>query len=428
MATTTTASSNGATPEERNYASAVAHGAYERHTNGLFGKHDNVRRYWEDQVNRHALREFLADLVEWKQRDLQRVRVIDLGCGAGEGYEILTSVHREGLSLAPGEVEVMPEYMLGCYRGIDLSEAMIEKARETYQGNPKLSFEVADLDEGLPVKGDDAPYDIYFSSFGSLSHLTDESFGRLLGEVCEHMGRSAIFVADMVGRYSYEWPDYWDQSNDDGTNMRRYSMSYIYPPDVLQNTVAETFPLRFWGGQELGEFIGAVAGSRGVSVKRQAVRDRSILVGRHMDTAEFNERCMPLRRAVCGLHEFNQRTDLTQLLFDYLPQPGHAEVNAFFEEMQMAWNTVVHSCIEAIGMLDEELSEDPEEDYAEAVMRPIRTIRNVVRNVRWFEMGDPLANIIEPQLGYALRMLEWNLQRGLGAAHGVLGIFELERA
>jgi hypothetical protein len=42
-------------------------------------------------------------------------------------------------------------------------------------------------------------------------------------------------------------------------------------------------------------------------------------------------------------------------------------------------------------------------------------------------MGDPLANIVEPQLGYILRNLESDLQQGLGAAHGVLAIFELVR-
>jgi hypothetical protein len=39
----------------------------------------------------------------------------------------------------------------------------------------------------------------------------------------------------------------------------------------------------------------------------------------------------------------------------------------------------------------------------------------------------PRENIIEPQLGYALRYLEMKLQRGLGCAHGLVGIFEVDR-
>ncbi len=411
----------------RNYSNAVAAGAYERPAGGLFGKHDNVRRYWEDQINRYALQDSLAHLVERRRRDLSRIRVLDLGCGAGEGYEILTSVRREGLSLAPGEIEVMPEYLLGLYRGVDISRAMVEKSREVYCGNPKLQFEVADLNEGLPVTADEAPYDIYFSSFGSLSHLDDEAVARLLDGICRHMGESAIFVADLVGQYSYEWQQYWDDPDDDGTNLRGYSMSYIYPPEVVDQLDVETFPLRFWGGRELAEFVAGVVGRHGVSVANSRIRDRSVLVGRHMDTAEFNPNARPIRRVVSSLHEFNQRTDMYDLLFDYIPKPGHEELNEFFETFQMAWNTVVLACIEALSLNDEQLKEEVDFDYCEAVRQAIRTVRNVVRNVRWFEMGDPLANIIEPQLGYVLRMLETQLQQGLGAAHGVLGIFELRR-
>jgi len=42
-------------------------------------------------------------------------------------------------------------------------------------------------------------------------------------------------------------------------------------------------------------------------------------------------------------------------------------------------------------------------------------------------MGDPRANVIEPQLGYALRRLELGLQRGMGTGHGLMGIFEVKK-
>ena len=412
-----------------NYSQAVGAAAYDM-TSGLFGKHDNVRRFWEDQVNRYTLRGFLADLVAHKRRELARVRVIDLGCGSGEGYEILTNVRKRNVSLATKEVDVMPTYLIGAYKGVDLSPAMVGKARENYEGNERMRFEVADLNDGLPVAGGEAPYDIYFSSFGSLSHLEDEGLERVVADVCDHMGETAIFVADMVGRYSYEWQCYWDGPGGDQTNMHSYSMSYIYPPEMLDKVEVETFPLRYWGGHELRDFIDAIAKRCGVEIRRQEMRDRSVLVGRHMNTAEFNRHAQPLREAVSSLHEFNQRTDLDSLLFDYIPHPGHPELNAFFERFQMAWNGVVEACMEALKYADdhEKLREEPSEEYPEAVQDAIRTIRDVVRNVRWFRMGDPLANIVEPQLGYILRNLENDMQEGLGAAHGVLGIFELTRA
>ena len=34
---------------------------------------------------------------------------------------------------------------------------------------------------------------------------------------------------------------------------------------------------------------------------------------------------------------------------------------------------------------------------------------------------------VKPQLGYALRYLEMKLQQGLGCAHGLVGIFEVDK-
>lgn len=424
-----TAPDNGHAEVLKHYSDAVGMKAYERDAGGLFGKHDNVRRYWEDQINRYTFNRFLEDLVAAKHRSLSRMRVLDLGCGSGEGYEILTDLRRQELSLGHKEVMVLPSHLMGLYKGVDISPAMAEKAREIYGDSPKLRFEVADLNDGLPVAADEAPYDLYFSSFGSLSHLDDGALGRLVEDICDHMGERAIFVADVVGRFSYEWQCYWDQPGADEVNMHQYSMSYIYPPDMLDKVDVVTFPLRYWGGGELDEFVGEIAARKGIEVARREIRDRSVLVGRHMDTAEFNPHAPPIRQMVCSLHEFNLRTDLEQLLFDYIPHAHHPHLNQFFEEFQMAWNAVVYACLEALDdwRNGDKLQEDPSDEYPEAVQQSIRTIRDVVRNVKWFRMGDPLANIVEPQLGYVLRNLESDLQQGLGAAHGVLASFELVR-
>lgn len=418
-----------AIPGSQNYAAAVAAGAYERETGGLFGKYDNVRRFWEDQINRYTLGSFLAPLVAAKSRGLSRMRVLDLGCGAGEGYEILANVNRKTASLADKEADMLPPHMIGCYRGVDLSSAMIEKARQNYAGNPKLSFETADLNEGLPVSKEDPSYDIYFSSFGALSHLEDEALARLIGDICGHMGGRAVFVADMVGRYSYEWQCYWGEGTGGEGCMRPYSMSYIYPPEARSHEQVEVFPLRFWGGAELLGFVTETCARHGVRIKRHGLHDRSILVGRHMNTAEFNPLAQPIREAVCSLHEFNVRTDLSRLLFDYVPLAGYPELNEFFEQFQMAWNAVVYGCMEALENWQnpEKLKEDPPKEYPQVVREAISTTRAVVRNLNWFRMGDPLANIVEPQLGYVLRNLESDLQKGLGAAHGLLAAFELVR-
>lgn len=131
-----------------------------------------------------------------------------------------------------------------------------------------------------------------------------------------------------------------------------------------------------------------------------------------------------------SLHEFDRRTDLESLLFDYAPKPGFPEVNRFFEFFQMAWNTVTHAAIDALERWDDVawLREPPPDTYPPAVQDSIRTIRNVIRNIKWFRMGDPRANVVEPQLGYILRNLEMDLQRGWGTSHGLLAVYEIHKA
>jgi hypothetical protein len=57
----------------------------------------------------------------------------------------------------------------------------------------------------------------------------------------------------------------------------------------------------------------------------------------------------------------------------------------------------------------------------------MQRMRLGVEGVGWLSLGLPRENIIEPQLGYALRYLEMKLQRGQGCAHGLVGIFEVNK-
>ena len=411
------------------YKAAVADGFYQRNIGGLTGKYDNVRRYWEDQITRYVLHDFIEGFVNEKRQLLTRIRVLDLGCGAGEGYEILTNPSQRTLCLATKEVDVMPAEMLDCYKGIDISEAMVEQGRKTYNDSPKMTFEIGDLSQGLSTATDDPPYDIYFSSYGSLAHLKDDDFRRLVKEICNHFQDRCVFVADMLGRYSYEWQVYWDEQGSDETNMRQYSMSYLYPPEIIDQIEVERFPMRYWGGKEFDEAMSEIAVEAGVEITRRTLNDRSIIVGRHMDTAEYNPYAQPLRDVVNQLHEFNYRTDLQGLIFDYSPHPDHPELNTFFEQFQMAWNAVVYACIEALEYGENGDWQPPEipAEYPDVLTEAIHTIRDVIRNLKWFRMGDPLANIVEPQLGYILRNLEQGLQNGLGAGHGLLAVYEFSK-
>jgi hypothetical protein len=413
----------------RTFESAVSHGLYAKDVGGLEGKHDNVRRHWEDQLTRYALHDFVGRLVERKRSALSRVRVVDLGAGSGEGYEILKGLRKAETGLAEREIDVLPAEMVGCYKGLDLSSAMVRLGNQTYAHDPKAHFDIADLAHGLSIVQEEEPFDIYFSSFGSLSHLTAGEMQRLIGDVCEHAPDSFIFVADLLGRYSFEWQCYWDDTGEDDGNLRQYSMSWLYPPDMMDHIEVERFPVRYWGGQEFDDFMTETIEDKGAHIKRKRIWDRSILVGRHMNTGEFNPHAQPLRLAVNSLFQFNRRTDLNSLIFDYVPHDSFPVLNAFFEKMQVAWNSLIYAGIEALEHENDKewLTSSPSDCYPALVDEAVRTMRNVVANSQSFRTGDARANTIEPQLGYLLRNLEVDLGEGLGAGHGLLAIYEIEK-
>jgi len=58
----------------RTYTEAVKRGDYDQYTGNIFGKHDNVRTYWEDQLTRSVLRPFLSKLVTHRQNQGKKLR------------------------------------------------------------------------------------------------------------------------------------------------------------------------------------------------------------------------------------------------------------------------------------------------------------------------------------------------------------------
>ena len=66
--------------------------------------------------------------------------------------------------------------------------------------------------------------------------------------------------------------------------------------------------------------------------------------------------------------------------------------------------------------------------YPPALREMMERMRLVIEGVGWLGIGLPRENIIEPQLGYALRYLVTNLQRGQGCAHGLVGVFAVDKS
>lgn len=408
------------------YREAANSGKYEKVT-GLVGKYDNVRRYWEDELTRIAIQPYMEQVIKEKYRRMERLRVLDLGCGSGDGYELLRDVNAREPSLTDHQVKLIAPEILGLYRGVDISEALLQQAREVHGEDGKIRFDTGDFTQGLSAFAE-KPYDIYFTSYGTFSHLKDDELVELLVGIAGHCGEHAILICDWLGRYSYEWQDLW-QLEEEADYTMDYVVSYIYSEEERQDKELEHLILRLMSPREVGEMMDRAAEKAGVDIKLRKMFDRSILVGRHMDTCDYNRHCQPLREAVNSLFETNVRTNLDTLVADYHPLPGFDEMNDFFEVYQMSWNALVRFTTDLLYHYDSKAGDSPAPEipdyYPEILRELMEYIQNIVESCHWIKVGDTRANIIEPQLGYSLRELELKLQRSLGCGHGLVGIYEI---
>ena len=152
-----------------------------------------------------------------------------------------------------------------------------------------------------------------------------------------------------------------------------------------------------------------------------------------MDTGDYNPhlKSTPLRNTMNLLFERNLRTDLEQLLIDYHPHPDIAFPDDFFEQFQFCWNSLVHYTTALCSAYDSQngTKEEVPTDtcYPVALKESMEGMRQAVEGVEYFQADDPRADLLEPQLGYALRNLEMSLQRGAGHGHGIASIFTVEK-
>ncbi|MFQ5993345.1 MAG: class I SAM-dependent methyltransferase [Nitrospiraceae bacterium] len=425
MPNTNTLSPTNGTTGLRTYNDTVAKGLYNKYLGGLFGKHDNVRTYWEDQVTRLALRPFVNQIARACRAENRGVRILDLGCGAGQGYELLTRINQKDLNMDAELRYVLPPEEIGQFLGVDISDAMVEQGRQNYSGVPNVAFEQADLSEGLGVVKSESPFDIYFSSYGALSHLETAALRHCLTDILHHAKPGALVVLDMLGRYSPEWPLYWSTDNE-VEDMHPYSMSYMYDERERQKGEIEQFLLRFWSGIEVRDLCSGLGQHQGVSMKPIEFLDRSIFVGRHTDTREYQCSLPPLRSVVNNLYELNVRTNMEQLRLDYRPSDGPEELNRFFGELAMSWTKVVDFTLNRIqGDRMDLVALDGWRTFPPALQTALMTMDRVIDSVSWICLGDVRANILEPQLAYVLQRLEYAMQRGWGCGHGLVVVLQV---
>jgi SAM-dependent methyltransferase len=407
------------------YSQTVARGLYARSRRGLFGKHDNVRAYWEDELTRNALRPFMRERRTSCAAAGRGLRVLDLGCGAGQGHDLITQIRQNDLSVDEVQPHVIEPADLELYLGVDLSPSMVQQGRANYRDLGNMRFEEADLREDLGPAAHEAPFDIYFSSYGALSHLSASELEARLVQIARHAAPGALVVLDLIGRFSPEWPGYW-HANTESEKVRPYSMSYLFAEEERASGTIETFPLRFWTGREVRTLCSKVSSEARKPLHVRELFDRSIFVGRHVDTREYGTRLPPLRRLVNSLYEHNVRTPLEQLQIDYEPVHEAGHLNEVFGRLSHCWNTVADFARRRLGGARVDLVQmNGWREFPPALQMALVTLDRIVDSVAWMDAGDVRANFIEPQLAYVLQRMQYHLQQGLGCGHGLVAVLSI---
>lgn len=415
--------------EKHAYSQAVNTGKYDKAT-GLLGKYDNVRRFWEDQMTAFFLRPALNNLVDRKKKRLERIRILDIGCGSGDGYDLLMGVTTKDPGIFDYITAAITPEMLQAYVGTDINPDLLKQAEVCYGDHAKMSFVCSDFSNGLPPEiSHMKPFDIYFSSFGTLSHFTNDQCVKIFADICRHGESGSLVIGDWLGRYSYEWQDLWHHPADEEYFMD-YRISYIYPEEERADAVVASFPLKLTTRDEIMEIVERAQKAAGARLEPLTFFDRSIFIGRHMDTGDYNAHCPKLREPVNSLFEGYLRTNPETLLVDYAPREGFDHLNNFFEMFFMSCNTLVNYTVALLSGSNgnsEKVVEPPGilPFYPQPLKEAMETMRRVIEGVSWIQWGDVRANVIEPHLGYSLRKLEMELQQGTGMGHGLVGIFEI---
>ncbi|KJR43217.1 Methyltransferase type 12 [Candidatus Magnetoovum chiemensis] len=411
---------------EKPYCDALKSGNYNRKS-GLNGKYDNVRHYWEDEITRAFLAPLIKKTLDIKSAANKGLRILDIGCGSGDGYELVMGITNQESNLYDTNNRLIKYSDLNAYLGIDINKDLIDQARLDYIDNEKTRFIVKDFSSNNFLK-DLEPFDLYLTSYGTLSHNSDKETIKLLTEIALHCNNYAIIVCDWLGRYSYEWQQLWSNNLEDDLFID-YRMSYIY--NRQQNkTPIQSFPLRIMSDREVLNIVNTARSLTGINITVKKLFDRSIFVGRHIDTNEYNKHCQPLRKLVNTLLEPNIRTDLHALVVNYEAKENvnclndFSCLNDFFKKFSHNWNSIVNRCINRLyGDRGPKRRKSENGVNINHLTAAIDKVINISDNA----LFDARANIIEQQLAHCLRQLEMQMQPGIGIGHGLVSILEIDK-
>ncbi|GAB3164028.1 hypothetical protein GCM10027258_85080 [Amycolatopsis stemonae] len=284
-------------------------------------RRDPVKTMLEEVVSHRVLRDAAALARPEPGKPL---RVLDVGCGIGDGLALLTDRHG---SLAPvtddGELD---------YVGVDVDPDMVDTARSLHEQRP-ARFHIADMRSELPP-GD---FDLYLSCGVPYSHLPQEEVTDVLTGIMRQIVEtrdSAVIIVDVLGRYSIEWTPRWPRTR------WSYNMSFF---EEATETIHDQ--MSFYDRRSLDETLVEAATRARARLSRLTFTDRSILVGRHTATLAFNPAIPPYRTLLNDLARGATDVDPARLRLRPPAEPAPRHIEAFFATFAGRWNDVVAASV-----------------------------------------------------------------------------------
>ncbi|MDW7729527.1 MAG: class I SAM-dependent methyltransferase [Bacillota bacterium] len=413
---------------DKAYLEAIQHGRYSEKVKGLRCKYDHVRIQFEDFITAYYLRPYLEDIVERKSNlnGGEGLRFYDLGCGTGDGYELLSKMAGE-TKLSEFDTRLIQDEMVEQYKGIDLNVALLKEARNLLGHYDHVDFCKGNFSDGLPLEDGEDSYDLYFTSYGTLSHCNNEELERLFIDIAKHAHNRSLILGDFIGRYSYEWQELWTNDPEEQPFID-YKINYLYAEEDRDKVEVSSFPLLLMTPNELNSILESAAEKAGVKLSVLKYFDRSLFVGRHIETGTYNGNAQPLRLMVSSLFERGLRTYFPDLKVSYKPKAGFDQQNQAFQALAQSWNALVDYTMFLMEHRDsdEELLPYPPQTEVKPLERAYRVMRQTLEGSKGL-FGDIRADLVEAQLGYALRSLEMSMQNGTGLGHGLVAVIRVNK-
>jgi len=355
-------------------------------------RQDSVKTKWENPFSHTVIGNAIQKLEE--KYSPKSLRVMDFGCGIGGGLVLVQN--------ALNYVELHSKEL--SYLGLDNSLEMVKVAREKWVSNPDVNFQEVDFSSEIPEQ----PTEVYLSCGVPYSHLakadTQDTLGNIFRAIKKNKTQSLVIV-DVLGRYSIEWVSQWAKSR------WPYRMSFL-----ADGQEQEEMMMTCYYAPELKDMIHEAAQQEHCQISEIEFFDRSIMVGRHTSTLEYNTAIPPYREVINSLYELERTTDFQELLFQCPLPEVPSPVKQFFQEFSQMWNQLVLAAAEFCG-------ENLEIPQKTLLPKSLAALKEELSELQESYSGPSFrANVVEPTLAKYLYRLESNQQPGLGVGHTLIAV------